>query len=319
MAEPGADLYDSNMPAPARTSTGTPARGSAREVRDYSLYGESEHLPDVVHCETIAQRSVLHDWEFAPHRHDRLHQLLLLRVGGGTVRLGDAVAALQPGSLVNVPVGEIHAFKFEPGTDGLVLTLADAMRDELLARSPEVRRALDRSWVAPADAPTDALLAQLADDYLATAPARALVLRGLAAALLGRAARLGAAASAAASAATGAVRQPGAEAAQLLQRFEALLEAHFRQHWRVADYARALAITPTHLSRVVRAATGAPASQLIDIRLVREARRQLAFTSLHIATIADTLGFADPALFSRVFSRVAGMPPSVFRRRVTGH
>jgi AraC family transcriptional activator of pobA len=321
MAEPGTDLYDSNMPAPARTSAGTPARGNAREVRDYSLYGESQHLPDVVHCETIAQRSVLHDWEFAPHRHDRLHQLLLLRVGGGTVRLGESTAALLPGSLVNVPVGEIHAFKFEPGTDGLVLTLADAMRDELLARSPEVRRALDRAWVAPADAATDALLAQLADDYRATAPARALVLRGLAAALLGRAARLGMAADAAAVAATapGAVRQPGAEAAQLLQRFEALLEAHFRQHWRVADYARALAITPTHLSRVVRGATGAPASQLIDIRLVREARRQLAFTSLHIATIADTLGFADPALFSRVFSRVAGMPPSVFRRRVTGH
>jgi AraC family transcriptional activator of pobA len=69
---------------------------------------------------------------------------------------------------------------------------------------------------------------------------------------------------------------------------------------------------------VVRAATGAPASQLIDARLVREARRQLAFTSLRISSIGDLLGFADPALFSRVFSRVAGVPPSVFRRQVAG-
>ena len=44
-------------------------------VRSYSLYGEAGHLPDVMHCETIAQRSVLHDWELAPHRHDRLHQI----------------------------------------------------------------------------------------------------------------------------------------------------------------------------------------------------------------------------------------------------
>ena len=47
-----------------------------------------------------------------------------------------------------------------------------------------------------------------------------------------------------------------------MRRFEALLEAHYLQHWKVADYARALAVTPTHLSRVARAATGAPVSRL---------------------------------------------------------
>ena len=102
----------------------------------------------------------------------------------------------------------------------------------------------------------------------------------------------------------------------LLQRFEALLDLHFRQHWRVADYARALAVTPTHLSRVARTATGAPASRLIDARLVREAQRQLAFTGLGVATIADTLGFVDPALFSRVFSRVTGCSPRTYRHRL---
>lgn len=301
MAEPGGDLYDSNMPTP---------RQRPREVRDYSLYGESQHLPDVMHCETIAQRSVLHDWELAPHRHERLHQLLLLRTGRGAVQLGEVAADLAPGSLVNVPTGEVHAFRFEPGTDGLVLTLADVMLDELLAASPEVRRRLDQGWVAAADAATDALVQRLAAEYLATAPARALVLRGLAAAVLGTAVRLGGSAAAAGG---------GPQAAQLLQRFEALLEANFRAHWRVADYARALAITPTHLSRVLRAATGVPASQLIDARLVREARRQLAFTSLRVSSIGDMLGFADPALFSRVFTRVVGVPPSVFRRQVGGH
>jgi AraC family transcriptional activator of pobA len=308
MAEPGADLYDSNMRSPTRHA----ARHALREVRDYSLYGESAHLPDVMHCETIAQRSVVHDWEFAPHRHERLHQLLLLAEGHGTLRLGEVSAQLTPGNLVNVPIGEVHSIRFDPGTDGLVLTLADVVLDELLVRSPEVRRRLDQGWVVAVDAATDGLMRALAAEYLATAPARALVLRGLAAAVLGRAARLGDGDPATTSAA-------GADAARWLQRFEALLEANFRAHWRVADYARALAITPTHLSRVVRLATGAPASQLIDARLVREARRRLAFTSLSVSAIADMLGFADPALFSRVFSRVAGMPPSAFRRQVVGN
>ncbi|WP_298213342.1 hypothetical protein [Acidovorax sp.] len=52
-------------------------------IQPYSLFGESQHLPDVLHCETITARSVLHDWELAPHRHQRLHQVLLIESGGG--------------------------------------------------------------------------------------------------------------------------------------------------------------------------------------------------------------------------------------------
>jgi len=289
-------LYDSNM------------RQVPDTVRNYSLYGESEHLPDVMHCETIAERSVLHDWELAPHRHDRLHQLLLLRSGGGMTRLDDRELALARGMLVNVPPGTVHAFTFEAGTQGLVVTLADAMLDELLARDPEVRRVLGRSWMAGAGAEIDEVMTQLAQEYAARSPARALVLRGLGATLLGRAARV--------AARNDPLFTADMSESHLLQRFEALLEAHFRDHWRVADYARALAVTPTHLSRVARAATGGPASGLIDARLIREARRQLAFTHLSVASIAYTLGFADPALFSRVFTRVVGISPRAFRQQL---
>ncbi len=295
MAEPRQDLYDSNMPRHAET------------IRRYSLYGEFAHLPDVMHCETIPERSVLHEWELAPHRHDRLHQLLLVRSGGGRARLEDADLALAPATLVNVPIGTVHAFRFEPGTDGLVVTLADAMLDELLAHDPDVRRALGRGWVGDDTAGIDAVMTLLAQEYAGRSPARALVLRGLGATLLGRAARV-----------AERIDPHGAHLAEshLLHRFETLLETHFRDHWRVADYARALAVTPTHLSRVVRAATGEPASRLVDARVVREARRQLAFTHLSVTTIAYALGFVDPALFSRVFARVAGCSPRAFRQQI---
>ena len=39
----------------------------------------------------------------------------------------------------------------------------------------------------------------------------------------------------------------------------------------MADYARALAVSPTHLSRVARATTGVSAQRLIEARLMREA------------------------------------------------
>ena len=114
-------------------------------VRSYSLYGEAGHLPDVMHCETIAERSVLHDWELAPHRHDRLHQLLLMRSGGGMARLDHDELALAPASLVNVPIGTVHAFAFEPGTQGWVITLADVVLDDV----GFAQRALDISHSQP--------------------------------------------------------------------------------------------------------------------------------------------------------------------------
>jgi AraC family transcriptional activator of pobA len=55
---------------------------------------------------------------------------------------------------------------------------------------------------------------------------------------------------------------------------------------------------------------------LIEARLMREARRQLAYTSLPVSTIAYTLGFGDPAYFSRVFGRVEGLSPRAFRERL---
>ena len=280
-------------------------------IRSYGLFGETANLPDPLHIETIAARSALHDWELAPHRHVRLHQLLLLQRGSGALHLEGSALPLAPMSLVNVPPGAVHAFAFQRGTQGWVATLADDLVEQLLPPAGEERRALSQGGVFTADAALLPLMAQIAAEFDAAAPSRALALQGLCTVLLAQAAR------AVARAAPPPRDAPGSA---LLRRFELLVDARLLDHPSVADCARELAVTPTHLSRVLRAATGQPASRWIEARLMREARRQLAYTSLTVTTIAYTLGFADPAYFSRVFSRVEGLSPRAFRERlVRGH
>lgn len=295
MAETGKNLYISNM------------EKTLAHVQSYSLFGESTHLPDVLHCETIADRSELHDWELAPHRHARLHQVLLIANGGGWATLDGKTQALPTGSLVNVPPEHVHSFRFEKDTRGWVTTLADELLDELLVGGGTLRSELDQACVLSADTFVTQTVHQIWLEFSAQEKARALVLRGLSGVLLGWVAR---------QLAQSTLADAKFNDSELVQRFKELIELNFKAHWSVSQYAKALSISPTHLSRLTRAANGSSALRMIEARLMREARRNLAYTNLSISSIAYTLGFTDPAYFSRVFTRDAGISPKAFRAQI---
>lgn len=289
-------LYNSNM----RTAAPAPA------IRVYNLFGESGDLPDVVHCETIASRSVLHDWTLAVHRHARLHQVLLIERGGGEATLDGRAVPLKPMQIVNVPVGHVHGFRFQPGTQGWVLTIAAEILDEALLAAEGLRGVLSRSAVVRGTPQIRVTMKQIFAEHAARDFGRAHVLRALSAATIGLVAR----------ALTSESGSSATADSNLFRRFEALLEQHHLERWTVADYAEALSITPTHLNRVTRAASGDTASHLILNRLIREARRNLVYTNLPVSTIAYALDFEDPAYFSRVYAAATGLSPRAFRAQL---
>ncbi len=291
-------LYNSDMPATQQKSA----------IQVFNLFGEFGDLPDVVHCETIAARSVLHDWELAAHRHARLHQVLLIESGGGQARLEGHVHALRPMHVVNVPVGHVHGFSFEPGTQGWVLTVAAEILDETLLASEGLRGVLSQSAVVRGTPQIRAIMKQIFTEHARRDFGRAHVLRALSAAQIGLAARQ----------LVNDRPESSTTDSDLFRRFEALLERHHLERWAVSDYAAALSVTPTHLNRVTRTATGDTASHLILNRMIREARRNLVYTNMPIATIAYALGFDDPAYFSRVYAAATGLSPRAFRAQIHG-
>ena len=291
-------LYNSNMRSAQSNSA----------IQVYNLFGESSELPDVVHCETIAARSVLHDWKFAAHRHARLHQVLLIERGGGEATLDGRACAMRPMHVVNVPTGVVHGFNFLPGTQGWVVTIAAEILDETLLAPEGLRSVLSQCTVVRGTAQMRAAMKQIFAEFAGRGFARAHVLRALSAGLIGLVAR---------ELARGK-RDEGAADSELFRRFEALLELHHLERWSVSRYAGALSVTATHLNRVTRAATGDTASHLILHRLIREARRNLVYTNLPVSTIAYALGFDDPAYFSRVYAAATGLTPRAFRERLYG-
>ena len=104
-------------------------------------------------------------------------------------------------------------------------------------------------------------------------------------------------------------------AQKLVARYAALIERDFRSNRSVADYAAALGVTATHLTRACRATCGRGAHALLEDRLLFDARRLLAETRLPIKTVAEQLGYTSAGYFTRAFQRAAGMTPSAFRQR----
>jgi AraC family transcriptional activator of pobA len=179
--------------------------------------------------------------------------------------------------------------------------------DELLVGVGTKRSEINQATVLQSDAFIAKTVQQIWLEFSSQEKARALMLRGLSGVLLAWVARQIAAAS---------IGDAQANDSVLVQRFKALIEQNFASHWKVSQYAKALSISPTHLSRLTRAANGMSALRMIEARLMREARRNLAYTNLSISSIAYTLGFSDPAYFSRVFTRDAGISPKAFRSQI---
>ncbi|NUR92177.1 MAG: helix-turn-helix domain-containing protein [Nonomuraea sp.] len=81
----------------------------------------------------------------------------------------------------------------------------------------------------------------------------------------------------------------------------------------VAEHARRLGLPLPDLRAAVRRLTGtSPKEYLLSVRLSR-AKDLLATSELPVAAVARRVGYADPAYFTRIFTRRVGLPPSTFR------
>ncbi|HYE05190.1 MAG TPA: AraC family transcriptional regulator [Planctomycetota bacterium] len=98
-----------------------------------------------------------------------------------------------------------------------------------------------------------------------------------------------------------------------VRRVLAVIEARAAEPLTLADLARAAELRPSRFSEVFRAWTGHTAKDWLRRVRVERARRLLTDPRLSVAEVAERCGFADQYHFSRVFRRIDGLPPSLWR------
>lgn len=282
------------------------------KIPSYRLFGEHQDDPADfwLHCEPIPERTHLHNWEIALHRHEQFFQLFLLPQGSGEIVSQAGILPFTAPVILFIPPDAGHGFRFTRDIDGLVVTaLADRLRsltaaDREIARFAEKLRVIE---IAGDDGPHAArAIERIHAELSGRAIGRSLLLEPLmtqALVALTRASRPG-------------KRHEGQGRGEL--RVEELVQAidiHFRERNPVGFYANRLGVSAAHLNRITRSATGLSIQNLIDRRMLETARRDLIFTPTPISKIAYSLGFSDPAYFNRFFRKQTGLTPGAFRER----
>ncbi|MEO1088201.1 MAG: helix-turn-helix transcriptional regulator, partial [Acidobacteriota bacterium] len=102
--------------------------------------------------------------------------------------------------------------------------------------------------------------------------------------------------------------------AALIENFEDLLDGNYRAARSPAWYAAELGTTPRTLARACRRVRDGSPKRLIDLRVILEAKRQLATSADTVESIGYGLGFSEPTNFVKFFKRLTGSTPDAFRQ-----
>ncbi len=101
----------------------------------------------------------------------------------------------------------------------------------------------------------------------------------------------------------------------LVFHFKELLNANFRSQKKVILYAKQLNVTTKRLNSATNKTLGINPKQMIDNRVMLEAKRLLAYTTESVKEIGFQLGFDESTNFIKFFRKQINLTPIEFRQK----
>lgn len=248
------------------------------------------------------------------HRHNYYELLFFLR-GSGTHMIDFEGHEIKGKSIHFVSSGQVHALNRDKDTKGYVIAFSrefmylNTTDKNIISDFPAFNKTAD-----PVLKLNDASLKEMEDlvkvmeaEYESKSPLKEKVLGAYVSILLLKCKELLNESS--------SNKSVDSNAQQLLIRFNDMLEQHFIQMHKVNEYADLLFVSPNHLSETIKKVTGKTAGDMIQDRLILEAKRLLLHSTVTAKEIAYHLNFNDPSYFSRFFKNNAGLSPEEFRKQ----
>lgn len=280
-------------------------------VPTFYLYGEPHRFAGdgFVHIEPLDDRSRPSEWTIAPHSHAELCHVFHIATGGGSMRADTQDFHFIAPALLVVPAMTVHGFTWLEESTGTVVSMANRYVQDLARHDEAIRGVFASPFALPLASDdidgVERCLTVMMQELGWSAPGHRAAVDANALSLLVVALRKG-------MRSERPVAKPGPHA-MLVARLRDRIEQRFRLRESISDYADALGISETALRLACKRVAGASPGQMLDQRAMLEAQRALSYSNLSVAEIGYSIGFTDPAYFSRFFQRHSGIPPSGYR------
>ena len=93
------------------------------------------------------------------------------------------------------------------------------------------------------------------------------------------------------------------------------IHTHLQENITVAQLAQIAHLHPNYFIRMFKQTVGMPPLRYVTLAKIERGKMLLEQTELPVSDIAASLGYSDPAHFSRVFKSICGYSPRQFRQR----
>ncbi len=264
-----------------------------------------------VYIRTFQKHKVEHPFVMNAHAHD-FYLVMLFTKGDGSHTIDFKTYPVSPGSVFFMSPSEIHSWDLSDDTDGYVLFfnssfyLMDALSKQLF-NLPFLR---PKNKISHAQLnkkeqkEIEAVFQSIAREAEGESQLKNNILRSYLDVLLFKLA---------------AMIKPGKDEkstpVSIVPELEALIDTHFMEHQPLAFYSGKLNISSQQLNSLTKKYLNKTVADLIQERMMAEAKRLLVYSSLTVSEIGYRLNFNDNSYFNRFFKKAEKITPEQFRNQ----
>ena len=272
--------------------------------------GNKDPEPDF-YIKTFQEHKAQHPFVMEPHAHD-FYLLMLFTKGSGKHRIDFTEYTVKRGSVFFMSPSETHAWELSKDANGYVLFFNPAfyLMDVLPRKikhlpffNPDNK--MNMGQLKEIDiAPIEKIIACMDSESREASVFQKNIIRSYLDILLYKLANLL------------YTKKTAAQEPSNIPSLLALIEEEYMAHHPISFYTERLQVNAQKLNALCKLQLNKTVNELLQDRLMTEAKRLLAYSTLTISEIAYELNFSDNSYFNRFFKRLEGLTPEQFRIQV---
>jgi len=102
--------------------------------------------------------------------------------------------------------------------------------------------------------------------------------------------------------------------ADMILKAERFIKEHYREDITLEDVAREVNLSPSYFSSVFKNGTGSGFSVFLNAVRISKSKELLKACDIAISEVSGLVGFIDQSYFCKIFKKMVGVPPGVFRK-----